>query len=229
MKPIHVPTRYEAYLQTEQFDEIRQAVFRRDGYKCFVCDSTTDIQPHHLTYRNVYHEPTRDLITLCRKCHSIFHAVDRQREIVERLYQQEDERREAEYAKQQAESETAWQKAEKESQLITAEIKEEYLPKDYCKNGDLDMVAWEVLNPIIAKKCKEHGIRTWLGSKNELRAFFQYRRCEFLLKCMDKGLSFEKVKAGTKLDSQWLWKWYRRDKCEAKINEEKELYKEVVI
>ena len=217
---VHVPTKYEAYLQTEQFNNIRQAVLARDGYKCVVCGSTDMLQAHHLTYRNLYHEPTSDLITLCRKCHSIYHAVDKRRAAVDAIYQREDEKRMKENWDKSYES------LKKISAQIAQEIKEEYLPKDYCKNGDMDMTAWEVLNPIIDAKCKQHGIDYYSGDKTKLRAYFHYRRCEFLLRCMDKGLTLSTMVARTKFGHQWLAKWYRRDKCEAKLNEEKELYKE---
>lgn len=220
INPVHVPTKYEAYLQTEQFDRIRQAVFARDGHKCVVCGSTDTLQAHHLTYRNLYHEPTGDLITLCRKCHSIYHAVDKRRAVVEAIYQYEDDKRMKENW------DKSYENLKKTSAQIAQEIKEEYLPKDYCKNGDMDMVAWEVLNPIIDAKCKQHGINYYAGNKNNLRAYFHYRRCEFLLRCMDKGLSLSTMADRTKFDYHWLVKWYRRDKCEAKLNEEKELHKE---
>ena len=230
MRQVNVPTRYEAYLETEQFDNIRQAVFNRDGRKCVVCGSTDILQAHHLTYRNVYNEPTQDLITLCKTCHSIFHAVDKRREAIETMYSRIDQERADEYVNEferiRQERLADEKRVNDESAAILEEIKTEYLSKDYCKDGDMDMTAWEVLNPVIEKKCKEHGIKYWRGNKNELRAWFHYRRCELLLRCMDKGLSYEQVRSNTKFDSQWLWKWYRRDKCEAKINEEKELYKE---
>lgn len=226
MKPvsIHVPSQYEAYLMTEQFDQIRQAVFKRDGHKCVICGSTQILQAHHLTYRNLGNEQTGDLITLCKNCHSIYHAIDRRREAVEAIYIRE--QRNNEYEQRYQDGVKAERKRRTESVAIMNEIKSEFLLKDYCKNGDLDMLSWETLNKIIEKKCTEHGIDFWTGNKSELRSWFHYRRCELLLRCMDKGLTYDKVKNSTKFDSGWLYKWYRRDKCEAKLNEEKELYKE---
>ena len=230
INPVHVPTKYEAYLQTEQFDRIRQAVFNRDGRKCVICGSTNILQAHHLTYRNLYHEDTGDLITLCKACHSIYHAVEKRREAVEASYKFEEEleaaHRQTEYEEKAKAYREEDERITRESELITQEIKEQYLLKDYCKNGDLDMTAWEVLNPVIEKKCKEHGISYWRGNKMELRSYFLYRRCELLIRCLDRGYSFAKVRDSTKFDPSWLWKWYRRDKCEAKLNEEKELHKE---
>ena len=220
MDNIYVPTTYEAYLQTEEFDQIRQAVFSRDGRKCVVCGSTETLQPHHLTYDRLYHEEISDLITLCRRCHSIYHAIDKRREALATISRY----KELEQSKQDYEAK--YNKIEAESKLITEEIKTEYLPKDYCRNGDLDMMDWAVLNPIIERKCEEHGIDYWQGNKTKLRNYFHYRRCEFFLKCIDKGITRETMINKTKFDPQYLSKWYRRDKCQAKLNEEKELYKE---
>lgn len=220
IRQIEVPSRYEAYLQTEQFDAIRQAVFARDSHRCVICGSTDTLQAHHLTYRNLYHEPTSDLITLCRNCHSIYHAIDKRREAVEAVYQQEEYRRNIENAT------NSYENIKKESDKIAQEIKDEYSLKDYCKNGNFDMCSWAVLNRVIDSKCKQHRIKYYSGNKNELLAYFVYRRCEFLLRCMDANISLSKLASRTKFDRQWLVKWYRRDKCEAKINEEKELYKE---
>lgn len=227
INPIHVPSRYEAYLQTERFDRIRQAVLKRDNYKCVVCGRTETLQVHHLTYRNLYHEPTGDLITLCRPCHSVYHAIDKRREAVDAVYQNQINQQREYYEKQLEEAKAENEKIERESDAIEKELKREYLPKDYCKNGDLDMLSWTVLNRAIEKKCEEHGIAYWRGDKSQLRSFFLYRRCELLLRCMDRGYSLDKMINHTKFSPQWLSKWYRRDKCEAKLNEEKELFKEV--
>ena len=227
MTEIHVPTQYEAYLQTEQFNEKRKSVFDRDNHKCVVCGSKNNLQVHHLTYRNVFQEPLSDLITLCKNCHATYHAIDRRREAVERIYIAENnKKRKAEIEQQQEEFKTEQNKLIEESRAIEQEIKDEYLKKDYCSNGDLDMLDWSVLNPIINKKCKEHGIDYFHGNKNALRNFFLYRRCELLIRCLDKGLSFTTMITKTKFSQQWLSKWYRRDKCLAKLNEEKELCKE---
>jgi 5-methylcytosine-specific restriction endonuclease McrA len=50
-------------------------VFKRDGYKCHKCGNEKNIQCHHLTYENLFHEEKHldDLITLCKKCHKKIH------------------------------------------------------------------------------------------------------------------------------------------------------------
>lgn len=237
LQVINVPTRYEAYLQTEAFNQIRQAVFARDGYKCVVCGSTQNIQPHHLTYHNIYHENVEDLITLCRTCHATYHAVEKRAEAIEAAYEYsiEEERKqrkdaleaEIEERKKQYEAERlAAQKAQKE---IVEIIKSKYLEKDYCKNGDMDLIDWSVFNTIVDTEeieyQKTHGGERVYIFKPEVRNWFLCRRYELLLRCLDKGFNYQYVRDHTKFDSTWLFKWYRRDKLEAKLKEEQEIQK----
>lgn len=54
----------------------RKAVYRRDGYRCAICDSTKYIQIHHCIPRsegggNFIH----NLITLCSNCHALAHGT----------------------------------------------------------------------------------------------------------------------------------------------------------
>ena len=218
---------YQAYLDSPEFDEIRQEVFARDGWKCVACGSMQNLQPHHLTYQNCGHEELRDLITLCSKCHTAFHVVDDKRKEVEEYYNIKS--REDYYAEanqrihdQIAESE----RREKASKDIENEIKAEYLNKDYAKNGDFNMCDWSVLNKIIEKKCEEHDIKYWNGSKAELMKFFEYYRCLFFVRCMDKGISMDSLLNKTRFDFQYLRKNYNRQRCESKIKEYEELFKE---
>jgi hypothetical protein len=227
MNNIKVPSKYEAYLMSEQFSKIREAVFSRDGFRCVVCGSEEVLQAHHLTYRNVYDEDIGDLITLCRRCHATYHAVDNRREAIEEHYRKIDlekiEQANNSYAEKQEEAE----RERLEFSIITKEIKEEYRDRDYGANGDLDMLSWPVLNAVIKKKCEEHKVdANYFQGKNQLHAYFLYRRCEFLLRCLNKGFTFSQVEKRTKFSSSWLMKWYRKDKCIAKLNEEKELFKE---
>ena len=60
---------YNKYLQSPEWEAKRQAVLKRDEYKCVKCGSQDELQVHHLTYDHVYNEPLKDLITLCKKCH----------------------------------------------------------------------------------------------------------------------------------------------------------------
>ena len=55
----------------------RKAVYRRDGYRCALCDSTKYIQVHHCVKRS--HGGTdsvQNLVTLCADCHALAHGVN---------------------------------------------------------------------------------------------------------------------------------------------------------
>ena len=68
---------YRRYIDSHpHWQRVRQARLRFDGYRCAICheDLSQDrFETHHLTYLNLGHEHMRDVITLCAKCHAIFH------------------------------------------------------------------------------------------------------------------------------------------------------------
>lgn len=66
-------TRYKHYLHSKEWAAKRFLVLYRDGFRCSICGSTEELNVHHKTYQNVFHEPLSDLITLCRKCHKKQH------------------------------------------------------------------------------------------------------------------------------------------------------------
>jgi len=55
----------------------RKKVYRRDGFRCALCDSTRYLQIHHVVPRGEggSNEP-HNLITLCADCHALAHGVD---------------------------------------------------------------------------------------------------------------------------------------------------------
>ncbi len=68
--------RYEKYLQSEHWKQLRESVFVRDNRKCTKCKSSIVIQAHHLIYREPLESCTpNDLITLCKRCHRIEHGL----------------------------------------------------------------------------------------------------------------------------------------------------------
>ena len=221
-KEFPVPSKYEAYLQSADFDEIRQKVFVRDGFRCVVCKSDKDIAPHHLTYQNIYHEDPRDLVTLCRRCHSIFHNIDNRRKAIEEYYSADHAASQEDWKKQLERKRAIEESLQRD---LSEEIKEKYLPMDYGKGGCLDLMDWSVLNPIIEKERKAYGL-DYVKNKTEIRNYFLYRRCELLLRCLDKGLTEEQILEQTSFSRKWLSEWYRREKCEAKLKEEMLLQEE---
>ena len=216
MQPI-VKSKYELYLESEQFCDLRKKVFRRDQNKCRACGSTESLQVHHLSYMNIYHEELDDLVCLCRTCHAAFHAVNELQKFYDELHEN---KRKREFEERQKQFENDRSRIEKIENEIVEEIKEEYASQDYAKNGDLNMTEWYVLNQIIAAKCQDKGLDGYFSKRMELRNWFLYRRYELLMRCIEKNLSYEMVKDKTKFDAGWLFKWYRKDKLEAKLKEE---------
>lgn len=66
------------------WDEQREKAIERDGHRCMLCDSTNDLVVHHKrplrTFDRDKHRwwdranDLRNLITLCRSCHSVVHS-----------------------------------------------------------------------------------------------------------------------------------------------------------
>lgn len=69
--------KYQKYLKSKKWNDIKQLVFKRDKYTCQGClTETKNLQAHHLIYDRIYNEMCFDLITLCRKCHCNIHDMD---------------------------------------------------------------------------------------------------------------------------------------------------------
>ncbi len=55
----------------------RKAVYRRDGYRCAICDSTKYLQIHHCIKRSQGGtDLPQNLITLCADCHALAHGTN---------------------------------------------------------------------------------------------------------------------------------------------------------
>lgn len=53
----------------------RKAIYRRDGYRCALCDSTQYLQIHHYLHRGEGgSDSPHNLITLCHVCHGQAHG-----------------------------------------------------------------------------------------------------------------------------------------------------------
>lgn len=64
---------YDAYLASAAWQERREKVLLRDGYRCQACGERDATQVHHLTYARVFSEPLFDLVAVCAECHEGLH------------------------------------------------------------------------------------------------------------------------------------------------------------
>ena len=57
--------------------ELRRRIYRRDGWRCALCDSTRYLQIHHVIPRGQGgpREEEMNLITLCADCHAAAHGM----------------------------------------------------------------------------------------------------------------------------------------------------------
>ena len=54
----------------------RQAIYRRDGFRCALCDSTKYLQLHHVIARGCGGtDHPHNLVTLCSDCHAAAHGL----------------------------------------------------------------------------------------------------------------------------------------------------------
>lgn len=56
---------------------LRKEIYRRDGYRCALCDSTNGLQIHHVVPRGEGgpRENPANMICLCWKCHAAAHGT----------------------------------------------------------------------------------------------------------------------------------------------------------
>ena len=55
---------------------IRKEVYRRDGFRCALCDGTDGLQVHHVVRRGKGGtDYPHNLITLCWRCHAVAHGT----------------------------------------------------------------------------------------------------------------------------------------------------------
>ena len=58
-------------------NETRRQVYKRDGYRCALCDDTRYLQVHHYVHRSLGgSNHVHNLITLCSKCHALAHGTN---------------------------------------------------------------------------------------------------------------------------------------------------------
>lgn len=68
---------HKKYIRTKEFEEVRQAVFKRDGYRCVICHRTENLVCHHCNYKFLGQHNQNEIdncVTLCQKDHLNHHS-----------------------------------------------------------------------------------------------------------------------------------------------------------
>jgi 5-methylcytosine-specific restriction endonuclease McrA len=69
------PKRPRFRLDPESYDQLRQQVLRRDGWKCQCCGTMSNLEVHHREFRSHSgYDCEPNLITLCTRCHDSVHC-----------------------------------------------------------------------------------------------------------------------------------------------------------
>ncbi len=63
---------YQRYLESADWQHLRQRVLRRDGHACRFCGARAS-EVHHLTYARIFNETEYDLVAVCGACHEQLH------------------------------------------------------------------------------------------------------------------------------------------------------------
>lgn len=61
--------KYEEYLRSDEWAQLRIDLFKHRGYVCERCNNKKKLQVHHKNYSNLFNEEPEDLEILCEKCH----------------------------------------------------------------------------------------------------------------------------------------------------------------
>jgi ATP-dependent DNA helicase RecQ len=61
-------------LTPELYEDLRQQVLRRDGWRCQSCGTMSNLEVHHKEFRSQAGDDSdQNLITLCVRCHAGVH------------------------------------------------------------------------------------------------------------------------------------------------------------
>lgn len=70
------------YLQSPEWKMLKAAKRKRDPQRCAVCAETSGlVDCHHLIYRDLLSVTVKDLLWLCRRCHTIAEGLKRRRQL----------------------------------------------------------------------------------------------------------------------------------------------------
>lgn len=69
---------YSEYIRTHPYwQKVRHARYDFDDHRCAICHKPLqegEYETHHMTYMRLGAEHLRDVVTLCKGCHAIFHS-----------------------------------------------------------------------------------------------------------------------------------------------------------
>jgi len=72
------PNRPRLRLDPELYEQLRNQVLRRDGWRCQACGAMSNLEVHHKEFRSQSGDDSeQNLITLCTNCHSGIHHAQR--------------------------------------------------------------------------------------------------------------------------------------------------------
>jgi ATP-dependent DNA helicase RecQ len=61
-------------LDPVSYETLRQQMLRRDGWRCQLCGTMSNLEVHHKRFRShSRHDSEENLITLCMQCHAGLH------------------------------------------------------------------------------------------------------------------------------------------------------------
>jgi 5-methylcytosine-specific restriction endonuclease McrA len=61
-------------LDPASYEELRQQILRRDGWRCQLCGALSNLEVHHNEFRSQSGDDSEEnLITLCAECHARVH------------------------------------------------------------------------------------------------------------------------------------------------------------
>ena len=65
---------YRKFINSEEWQDIRQAKLEASGWECERCGWQEDLQVHHRHYNMEFgRERNEDLMVLCKDCHKLMH------------------------------------------------------------------------------------------------------------------------------------------------------------
>lgn len=61
------------YLQSTEWQLLRNIILDRAGHKCEQCGSTKNLNIHHIHYKTLFREASSDVVCVCGECHTAIH------------------------------------------------------------------------------------------------------------------------------------------------------------